>query len=833
MKKKHYINGKKSIFKALFVPLFFIMIAQACVFYYVAVYGGIEESLMQNETDILKERLVNRKNEIETLYDKSWTDLSESEKRISDVYKKYCNIYGNRPLISEKKIQGSFLKDVSDILLNTLRMNEVNGIYIILNDKDKKSGFDEKNGEQKMGICIRDLDQTSNYTGSEDLLIERAPASIIKDIGCPLDSWWAAKYSFDSEKDGDFYYNPLNAAWDNPDADGEDIAYFAESHQISKLDIPVVSYSIPLMDLYGYPYAVLGVELTTNYLASLMPNRELLSSDSGCYMLAMFDKNSNKCKPVVGKGNIYKKYFNNVSEISVNDYSGKGGFYIKGNDGTKLFGSIADIKLYNNNNPFEDKQLVLMAVVEAEALFSYIIQIKQMLAGVSLISLALGLLSIVLVSRNFARPITQLAERVKTTKPQDGFTLRRLGIYEIDQLVDSIEELNRTASRDTARTEFFSRMSHDMRTPMNAIISFSSPELLEGTSDEQKEEYMGKIHSSGLYLLGLINEVLDMTKIESNKIDIVCSPQKSVQIWDTVITIIDKLAQKKNVKFVKDIDVKDYIVMVDEQHLNQVVMNLLSNAVKFTRQNGTVCFKVVMDREKENPEYVNCNIVVADDGIGMSKEFMKKLYTPFVQENDGKEGTGLGLSIAKKLIEMMGGTIVCTSEKGVGTTFTLDLSLQICSDDNYTVDDASMVMQDEITDNKNDKKVSLDKKHLLVCEDHPLNTQIIVRLLNKAGITVDTAENGKLGLEKFKDSKEGTYDAVLMDIRMPVMDGLETAKAIRSLNRTDAKKIPIIAMTANAFDEDVKASKAAGMNAHLSKPVDPQKVYETLEKFLE
>ena len=200
MKKKHYINGKKSIFKALFVPLFFIMIAQACVFYYVAVYGGIEESLMQNETDILKERLVNRKNEIETLYDKSWTDLSESEKRISDVYKKYCNIYGNRPLISEKKIQSSFLKDVSGILLNTLRMNEVNGIYIILNDKDKKSGFDEKNGEQKMGICIRDLDQTSNYTGSEDLLIERAPASIIKDIGCPLDSWWAAKYSFDSEK---------------------------------------------------------------------------------------------------------------------------------------------------------------------------------------------------------------------------------------------------------------------------------------------------------------------------------------------------------------------------------------------------------------------------------------------------------------------------------------------------------------------------------------------------------------------------------------------------------------------------------------------------------
>lgn len=415
--------------------------------------------------------------------------------------------------------------------------------------------------------------------------------------------------------------------------------------------------------------------------------------------------------------------------------------------------------------------------------------------------------------------------------PQDSFTLGRLGILEIDQLVDSIEGLNKDANRNIARTEFFSRMSHDMRTPMNAIISFSSQELLENTSQAQKQEYFEKIHSSSEYLLGLINEVLDMTKIESNKIDIQCSALETSKLWDTILSMIDKLAQKKHINFVKDISMEDTVVMADEQHLNQIVMNLLSNAVKFTSPNGTVSLTVTTDTDFHDPQMLNCCVIIADSGAGMSEEFMKHLYEPFKQENDIKEGTGLGLSIAKKLIDLMGGTIECSSKKNKGTKFTLKFSLEKCTD--------KQILESIEKKKKEDKKVIKENeisvlagKRILVCEDHPLNMQIITKILQRVGIEVVMAGNGKIGVDKFKESKENFFDVILLDIRMPVMDGLETTRTIRSLDRGDSAVIPIIAMIANAFFEDVNASKAAGMNEHLSKPIEAQKLYETLQRFV-
>ena len=855
MKKINDSETNKSIFRALFVPFFLIMTMQACLFYVVAVYGGIEQTLSNNAADILDERIVNRKNEIETLYNKSWIRLEECRKQIANVYGKYCYKYGSKPLTCGKDQQQDFLCDISGAMITALRKNEVNGIFVIVNNQKKKSKFD-KNGEQKIGLCIRDLDQKSNYTGVEDLLIERAPTSVISDIKCSLDSGWEARYTFNSEKNGDFYYNPLNAAWDNPDAEGENIAYFAQTHKVSRVDKPVVSYSMPLMDEEGYPYAVLGVELTIDYLSTLMSEQEIAGTNSGCYILAMTNKSKDVCKPIAENGAIFNRCFTNNEDIKLDYKKNLDGFNVIGRDGTKFYGNMAEISIYNNNNPFEDQKLVLVALVNNKEFFSYISKIKHTLAMVALISLILGILCIIAVSRRFAQPITRMANKVRHTKPKDGFKLGRIGIYEIDQLVESIEELNRTASRDTARMEFFSRMSHDMRTPMNAIISFSSPELLDGADEAVIAEYLDKIHSSGEYLLGLINEVLDMTKIESDKIDIVCKPQKTSKLWETIITIIDKVAQKKGVIFKKDISEGDYNVMVDEQHLNQIVMNLLSNAVKFTDMDGVVSLKVSMTPVID--EYVHFVVLVEDSGIGMSEEFMDDLYTPFVQEHDSREGTGLGLSIAKKLIEMMGGTIKCVSRKGVGTKFILDFRLQMCKEDigiyenerieqeadaEYTHEgnvDAEVVSQEDNNGNKakagQKKHGNIDEnlkgKHVLVCEDHPLNTQIIVRLLERAEMEIETAENGEIGFEMFKKSEENTYDAVLMDIRMPVMDGLETSRAIRSLDREDAKTVPIIAMTANAFEEDVRASKKAGMNAHLSKPIDPQKVYDTLSELI-
>lgn len=820
---------KKSIFKALFVPLFLIMILQAVIFYLVAVYGGIEETMNQNAADILTERLINRKNEVETLFTRSWTRLDACEEELDQLYASYEKEYGTDPLLKTKLLQVDFLEDASPVLVDTLRSNGVNGIYLILNDQEKQEPFTEGESEEKNGLGIRDLDQTSNYTGTDDLLLERAPSSVIEQLGCSLDSWWEARYTFSSKEEGAYYYYPLDAAWENPDVASEDLAYFEGAHQISGSDQEVVSYSIPLMDEKGYPYGVLGVELTTKYLGSLLPSKELNDEDKGCYVLALENQETGVCVPVTGVGALYNRCFGANTEVSIVDTTSTGGFHVTGREGTDLYGDSASVEIYNNNNPFENMQLTLIALVEDEAMFSYIAHIRHTLAMVSLLSLALGLCGMLLVSRLFSRPITALAQRVQTMSPRDGFQLGRLGITEIDQLVDSIEDLNRNASRNIARTEFFSRMSHDMRTPMNAIISFSSKELLEGTDEAKKTEYLEKIHSSGQYLLGLINEVLDMTKIESNKVELQYTPSSTERIWKTIIPIIDKLAQQKDVTFEKKVTMEDTMVMVDEQHLNQIVMNLLSNAVKFTPEGGRVQLLVCMETDLKDTDQMNCQVIVSDNGIGMSEAFMQHLYRPFEQENEGLEGTGLGLSIAKKLIELMGGTIECSSKKGEGTTFTLKFALEKCTKEELETYKKETT---EVSAETIKADTSLKGKRILVCEDHPLNTQIIVRVLEREGIEVVTAENGAVGVEKFASCEEGTFDAVLMDIRMPQMDGLEATRAIRKLDRADAVTVPIIAMTANAFAEDVRASKEAGMNAHLSKPIEPEKVYHTLRSFL-
>jgi len=326
-----------------------------------------------------------------------------------------------------------------------------------------------------------------------------------------------------------------------------------------------------------------------------------------------------------------------------------------------------------------------------------------------------------------------------------------------------------------------------------------------------------------------------MTKIESNKIDLQYSPLWTGQLWNTILPMIEKLAQEKNILFLKDIQMEDAPVMVDEQHLNQVVMNLLSNAIKFTPENGRIKLEIRLQTDADQTDRLQGVVVVTDSGIGMSKEFMEHLYHPFEQENEGKEGTGLGLSIAKKLIELMDGTIQCTSEKGVGTTFVVHFPLMKCTEEETNAmgrNRTSFTAQETNGAEHQAGQESLRGKRVLVCEDHPINRQIITRILERVGIEVTIAENGKIGIDIFQESAEDTFDGILMDIRMPVMDGLETARQIRQLKRLDAIHIPIIAMTANAFSEDVTASRAAGMNAHLSKPVEPQKLYATMQRLM-
>ena len=813
---------RTSIFRSLFVPMIFIMILQAMIFYAAAVYGGIEESLSQNAVDILSERLYNRKNEIETRFNNRWSALDDCVSTLDKQYALYEKEHGDKPLVRDTQLQIDFLAQSADKLIDTLRYSEANGIFLILNDTAAQHADFPEDGAQKYGLCIRDMDQDSNYSGTEDLLLERAPSSIIDALGCSLDSWWEARYSFESEADGAFFYAPLNAAWKRLSAESEDLAYFSDVHQISGSDPKMVSYSIPLLSADGFPYGVLGTELSAKYLSSLLPNKELNEADKCCYVLALQDDGAPSYKPIVGTGALYSRCFGDEPAITRKGEASTGGFTVMGRDGSVLYATAAKLDIYNNNSPFETRRLVLLAMVERDTLFSYIGRIKTTLMAVSFLSLLLGIFGLAVVSKRFARPITALAQRVRGMNvDKSDYRLGRLGITEIDQLVDSIEELNRNVSRNSARTEFFSRMSHDMRTPMNAIISFSSPEMLEGADEAVKNDYLNKIHASGMYLLALINEVLDMTKIENNKTELHIAAARAAGLFDTTIPIIEKLAQQKGVVFSADVRIDSALwVMADGQHINQIVMNLLSNAVKFTPANGAVRLFAKLAEDEAGKL---CRIVVSDTGIGMSETFLKSLYTPFEQENGSHEGTGLGLSIAKRLVELMHGTIECTSRQNVGTTFTITLPLPL-ADAPASAALQSGAPRADIT--------ALKGKRVLICEDNAVNTMIIRQLLERVGLIVDAAENGQIGVELFSLSPPWAYSAIFMDIRMPIMNGLAATEAIRAMQREDAAHIPIIAMTANAFEEDAQSSRAAGMNEHLSKPVEPQKLYDTLLQYI-
>ncbi len=828
MKKGNTKEKKTSIFRAIFVPLILIMILQSLLFYFSAVYGGIEESLNQNSADILSERLVNRSNELETHANNEWNDLSSCEEALDLLYEQYQSEYGANPFAKDKQFQVDFLSEATDQLVKTLRNGRTNGIFLILNDQPEKTVFDSS-GEEKYGVCIRDMDSTSAYVGNDDLLLERSPSAIVDQLGCSLDSWWEAHYRFEKEEEGSYYYEPLKAAWDNPEADGEDIAYFCGAHHISKSDNEIVSYSIPLMDEEGKPYAVLGIELTTKYLSSLLPGTELGDSDKSCYMLALRNVETDDITPIVASSSLYSRCFVAGKEFSAAQKEDYGGFLVIGREGSKLYGAISDITIYNNNNPFEENQLCLVGLVQKDTLFAYSSHVKKTLFIVSLLSLALGIICIFIVSQHFAAPITRFAKKARGMDVQEKSSLDHLGIVEIDQLVDSIEKLNQNVSKEIARTEFFSRMSHDMRTPMNAIISFSSQEMLEGVDEATKDEYLKKVHSSGSFLLGLINEVLDMTKIESNKVDLHYDDVCGADLFGAVIPMIEKLAQGKNVIFEKDLRIPEHLyVKADQQHLDQIALNLLSNAVKFTPENGKVTLFCQMEESRESRDQVSCVIRVKDTGIGMSEEFMEKLYTPFEQENAGGGGTGLGLSICRKLIVLMNGTITCQSRKQEGTSFEVNLNFQRAKQGVKK----SIADKPEIAEKIKLSEDVLKGKRILLCEDQPLNTQIAKRLLEKKGMLVDAVPNGQEGVDYFEKSNIDYYDVILMDIRMPVLDGLGATRAIRALEREDAKKIPIIAMTANAFEEDMRMSREAGMNEHLSKPIEPDKLYRTLVHYL-
>ena len=364
-----------------------------------------------------------------------------------------------------------------------------------------------------------------------------------------------------------------------------------------------------------------------------------------------------------------------------------------------------------------------------------------------------------------------------------------------------------------AKTEFLQRMSHDIRTPINGICGML--DMADHYADDMKKqtEYRAKIKGASHLLLELVNEILDMSKLESDEVVLEESPFNLSSISREVLVVIGQIATEQNIRIVwekKEITHRKFIG--SPGYVKRVMMNILSNAVKYNRKNGHIYISC-REIPSGQPEMTTIEFVCRDTGIGMTDEFQKHIFEPFAQEHAGSRtkfaGTGLGMPIAKKLIETMGGTITFESENGAGTTFVIRIPFKI----------------DLNSDKREEKKDVSDGKsikglHILLAEDNELNMEIAEFVLQNEGAVVTKAWNGQEAVERFKKSEPGEFDAILMDIMMPVMNGYEAAKTIRSMDRKDAKAIPIIAMTANAFTEDRIRAKEAGMDQHIAKPID-------------
>ena len=409
-----------------------------------------------------------------------------------------------------------------------------------------------------------------------------------------------------------------------------------------------------------------------------------------------------------------------------------------------------------------------------------------------------------------------------------------MGVRSIERIIRSEEKQNailkdalmQAKQANEAKNMFLANMSHDIRTPMNAIVGFST--LLENEAEhpDKVRQYARRITASSRHLLGLINDVLDMSRIESGKMALNVARLQLHELLDEITAIITPQAQEKKQRF--DIRVEGKApeqILADRLRLSQVLINLLTNAVKYTPENGTITLEV-QNRRRRSAGYARLRFLVTDDGIGMSEEFQKTIFEPFTREinslTNKVQGTGLGMAITRNLVGLMGGTIAVKSRKGEGSTFTVDME--------FALPEQTEEPEPEIVVKAAERL--LPGKRILAAEDNEINAEILGEVLKLEGVEYDLARDGREAVEMFANSAPGYYDMILMDIQMPRMNGYEAAKAIRASGRPDALTVPIAAMTANAFSEDVQKALDSGMNVHIPKPIDIAALHETFRRLM-
>ena len=379
--------------------------------------------------------------------------------------------------------------------------------------------------------------------------------------------------------------------------------------------------------------------------------------------------------------------------------------------------------------------------------------------------------------------------------------------------------LDAARKNEESQKHFFSSMSHDMRTPLNAIISLSELAAASAEDAARTREYLNKINLSSRQLLGLINDILELSRLEQGKLDLNREPFDLKECLNECVGVFLPQAQRDNKSLTLSLDIQDTMVLGDAFRITQIMNNLLSNAVKYSDPGSAI---TVRARQMESQKYAKYQLIVSDTGRGMSQGFLQKLFEPYEREvrfgARNVSGTGLGMPIVKSLVAQMGGQITVESELGKGSTFTVTLPLETTEEHRFDAAPESSAAAPPV----------LAGRHILVAEDNEVNMEIATELLSMQGMDITQAWNGREAVERFSESAPGYFDAILMDMQMPEMNGCDAARAIRALDRTDANTVPILAVTANTFAEDIAATTEAGMNVHISKPIDFPSLYQTL-----
>ena len=479
--------------------------------------------------------------------------------------------------------------------------------------------------------------------------------------------------------------------------------------------------------------------------------------------------------------------------------------------------------------PIESNNTMLIYIVKKEAVDNVLKEYQKTIGFITMIMTGFILLLFAGLFYSISR-FSIANQKVKFEKRNNE--LQAMIISEMEEANKNlkkakniaIEALQTAENANKAKTDFLSNMSHDIRTPMNAIIGIISLIRHNAGDKEKVIEYADKIAISSQHLLGIINDVLDMSKIEAGKTVFKYSDFSILDFMEELNTIFHSQANEKNQSFIitKE-NLKHEWVNGDKVHLMQIFSNLLSNAIKYTQEGGIIQF-IAEESETNSSTYGKYHFIVSDNGMGMSADFKETIFDAFTRAESSVtnkiQGTGLGMAITKNLVESMGGTIEVESEPNRGSRFEVILNLKI-------VENRVVSSTEQIEMHETDSDI-LDGMRFLCAEDNELNAEILMELLKFEGAECTICENGKRILEAFEQSVPGEYDMILMDVQMPVMNGYEATEAIRRSSHEQAKTIPIIAMTANAFSEDMQHSLAAGMNAHISKPVDMKLLKKTI-----